>query len=344
VIDTYLKQLLQNASTDRRSSWAIVRNGAVAEFSVIPGELTQRVFDHDTKTLIAITERGILEVKMSDSLIAVVTENASYKCSPWSQNIYLCVPKKESELPVRNTLTQIGEYKKNNISGIIWDLGIGYRDFQAKIIVNNDDLQYHLKQKEGQSIIDDPKFLEVIVEYSPYRLFDSKFASILVKQKIAPNKDEVDGPHTHLLPDIILGKIIFPNPINEELSSQIQVDPIGGAIDGNGNYKEWLGFEKDDFQQLLKKYGDKIGFEEKITFKNMLTDLLRKDDIASIVNMYDKLSKQDIIRIILAQIVCDNGYESMYRKRGLEVLEKLNAINFPILKSWAMKFAPEIIK
>lgn len=60
--------------------------------------------------------------------------------------------------------------------------------------------------------------------------------------------------------------------------------------------------------------------------------------------MYDKLSKQDIIRIILAQIVCYKGYESVYRKRGLEILEKLNAINFPILKSWAMKFASEIIK
>ena len=64
MIDRSLNQLLQNFSTDTRSSWAIVRNGAVAEFSVIHGELTQREYDHDTKTLIATTERGTLEFKM----------------------------------------------------------------------------------------------------------------------------------------------------------------------------------------------------------------------------------------------------------------------------------------
>lgn len=343
VIDSSLSQLLQNVSTDSRSSWAIVRNGAVAEFSVIHGEHVQREFDYDTKTLIATTERGILELKMSDILVAVVTENASYQCSPWSQNIYLCVPKKESDLPIRNKLTQVGEYRKNDINGIIWDLGIGYRDFQAKIIVKNDNLQYHLKQKEGENIIDDSKFLKLIVEYSPYRLFNSKFASILVKQRIATNKDEVDGPHTHLLPNIIQDKVNFHNPIDEELSSQIQVDPFGGAVDSNGNYKEWAGFEKDHFQQFLKMYGDKTSFDEKIKLKNILSDLLRKDDITSIVNMYDKLDNQDIIRIILAQIVCNKEYQTEYRKRALIVLEKLNAINFPISKSWAMNISPDFI-
>lgn len=343
MIDSSLKHLLQNVSTDSRSSWAIVRNGAIAEFSVTHGELVQREFDYDTKTLIATTERGTLEFKMSDILIAVVTENASYQCSLGSRNIYLCVPKKKSELPMRNKLTQVGEYRKNNINGIIWDLGIGYRDFQAKIIVTNDNLQYHLKQKEGENIIDDSKFLKLIVEYSPYRLFNSKFASILVKQRIATYKDEVDGPHTHLLPNIILDKINFPNPIDEELSSQLQVDPFGGAVDSNGNYKEWAGFEKDDFQQLLKIHGEKTSFDEKITFKNMLYDLLIKDDVTSIVNMYEKLDNQDNIRIILAQIVCNKEYQTVYRRRALNALEKLNAINFPISKSWAMNISPDII-
>jgi hypothetical protein len=251
---------------------------------------------------------------------------------------------KESELPMRNKLLRLGEYRKEDVNGIIWDLGIGHRDFQAKIIVNKDSLHYHLKQKEGKNIIDDSKLLRTIVEFSPYRLFNTKFASILVKQRIATNQDEVDGPHTHLLPHIILDKINFPNPVDEGLSSQIQVDPFGGAIDGGGKYKEWNGFEKDEFQQLLKIYGDNIHFEEKITLKNMLSDLLRKNDIISIIDMYDKLNKQDNIRIILAQIICDNECEIEYRKRGLKALEKVNAINFPISKSWAMNKSPEIIE
>jgi len=133
MIEDSVRHLLQDASINKRSSWAIVRNGTVAEFSVTEGDVIHKEFNYDTDTLTVETNRALLEIQINDSLTAVVAENANYRCSPWSQNIYLCIPKKDSELPTRNKLTQIGEYSRNEMNGIVWDLGIGYSDFQQKL-------------------------------------------------------------------------------------------------------------------------------------------------------------------------------------------------------------------
>jgi hypothetical protein len=37
----------------------------------------------------------------------------------------------------------------------------------------------------------------------------------MVKQKIPLQTEEIDGPHTHLLPQIILHQVHFPIPVND---------------------------------------------------------------------------------------------------------------------------------
>ena len=56
-----------------------------------------------------------------------------------------------------------------------------------------------MKKKEGEYIIDHLEFLKEIVKSSPQRLLRTKFASILVKQKIPTRGEDINGPHTHLL-------------------------------------------------------------------------------------------------------------------------------------------------
>jgi hypothetical protein len=220
---------------------------------------------------------------------------------------------------------------------------MGYSDFQSKIIVSDENLHHYLKQKEGQYIVDNPTVLEKIIEVSPFRFFSSKYASIIVKQKISTMNDTVDGPHTHLLPNIILKGIDFPIPINDDHSPQIQVDPFGGVVDGNGNYNEWAGFEIDDFQKLLMAYGSKNICEEKKYTKKIIKGFLEKEDFQSIVELYSDTKKQDLIRIILSQLVCDKTYNKELRRRGILILERSKAINFQVLKNWALKISPEII-
>jgi hypothetical protein len=345
MIDSGVKQVIINASLSKRSSWAIIRNGAVAEFSITDSDINtvHQYYDNDTNILTVETPKAILELEMNKKLNAIIAENANFRCSPWSQNIYLCIAKKDSEIPTRNKLTCIGEWKKKNMNGVVWDLGIGYGDFQAKIIVTNENLQSYLKQKEGEYIVDDSKFLKTIVEFSPARMFSTKFASIIVKQKIPTRRDEIDGPHTHLLPHIILNRTNFPIPIGDDMSSQIQVDPFGAVIDGNGKYNEWMGFEKDEFQVLMKQFGRKIVYKNKILTRDLLCNYLEINDFQSISKMYNEGDKPDDIRIILAQIVCDKNYSQEIRKKGILALEKIRAINVPVLKSWIKQISPELV-
>jgi hypothetical protein len=164
----------------------------------------------------------------------------------------------------------------------------------------------------------------------------------MVKQKIPLQTQEIDGPHTHLLPQIILHKVHFPIPVNDNLCIQIQVDPFGPTIDGNGNYLDWLGMEDDKFQSLLINYGESRDVKTKSKTKNIIYNLLRKDDLDSIVVIYKTDAMKDLIRVILAQFVCDKNYDRNLR-RGLNTLEKIKAINFYVLKKWVINNSPELL-
>ncbi|MDN5846462.1 MAG: hypothetical protein L0H53_09335 [Candidatus Nitrosocosmicus sp.] len=146
------------SSINNKSHWAIVRNGAVAEFSITDTDKPEQSYDHHRNILTVRTNKAILQLELNEKIIPVVAENANYRCSPWSQNIYLCIPKKDSNIPSNKRLTHVGNWDKFNIRGELWDLGIGYNDFQANIIVKDNALYGYLKQKEGNYIIDDSEF------------------------------------------------------------------------------------------------------------------------------------------------------------------------------------------
>lgn len=47
----------------------------------------------------------------------------------------------------------------------------------------------------------------------------------------------------------------------------------------------------------------------KLKTKNIIYNLLRKDDLDSIAAIYKTDAMKDLIRVILAQIVCDKNYD-----------------------------------
>lgn len=83
-----------------------------------------------------------------------------------------------------NVLTHVSDWRERSTDGKLWDLGLGYESFDACIIVNNPELHQLLKKKEGNYIIDDSECIKEIKKFSPVRLFRTKYASIMVKQKI----------------------------------------------------------------------------------------------------------------------------------------------------------------
>ncbi|MGA9150235.1 MAG: hypothetical protein WBZ36_06640 [Candidatus Nitrosopolaris sp.] len=152
--------------------------------SIANADEPKQYFDQETNHLIVETERATLKLNLDEKLVLVVAENASYRCSPWSQSVYLCTPKSESRMSGTNVLTHLSDGEERDKDGKLWDLGLGYEGFEACIIVNDIKLHQFLKKREGNYIIDDSECIREIKKFSPVRLFRTKFASIMVKQKI----------------------------------------------------------------------------------------------------------------------------------------------------------------
>ena len=336
-----IKNLILESATKTNSSYAIVRDGVVAEFSIVPGDNPIKTFENNVLRI--DTHRATLSIKFDESVSAIIAESGAHGCSPWTQNIYLCISKQNAKMSARNVLTHLGLYDYEPDKGELWDLGVGNETLDACIISKDNETNNLLKQKEGQYIIDDPQFLGELIKHSPTRLFKSKFAYIIVRQKIPlEDEDEIEGPHTHLLPPIIKSGKHFGVPIPDDLIPIIQTDPFGSVIDGNGDFYKWNGFEKDEFQAFLRKYGDQNYVLLKQELKQKIIDSLKNNNQYFISKEYSDILKQDLIRITLAQIVCDEKIESEIRRKAFRVLEELNPVNLRGLKQWVKHIAPEI--
>lgn len=223
------------------------------------------------------------------------------------------------------------------------DLGLGYDTFDACIIITDVCLHQLLNRKEGNYIIDDHECLNEIIKFSPIRLFKTKYASIMVNQKIPTKSEKINGPHTHLLLQIILHNVNFHMPISDDVCLQIQVDSFGSVIDGDGGYLDWQGFENDKFQFLLKEYGDYVYMENKFSMRNIVSCHLKNNDLESIADISLNPSMKDLLKIVLAQIVCDVAYDPNLRSGGIVALEKIKAINLHVLKNWVTNKSPELL-
>lgn len=340
MISQEIKKLLVESSGKTKSSWAIVRDGVVAEFSIVQGDKLTKTFQNDV--LRVDTQRATLSINFDDSLEAITSESGAHGCSPWTQNIYLCVKKEEAKMAARTKLTYLGKFDSHDIQGNLWDLGVGNDTLDACVIAKNESVNELLKQNESQYVIDKSEFLQELVHHSPPRLFQTNFASILVKQKITTTEEEIEGPHTHLLPPIIKSKKHFEVPVPNDMIPIIQVDPFGSVIDGNGEFYKWHGFENDEFQNFMKKHGNQEYVTLKNEMKKKIIDCLRNNDRTTLGSDYADKSRQDLIRVILAQVVCDHKLEMHVRKEAFSLLENLKTINLKGLKQWVQQIAPEI--
>ncbi len=327
--------IIIKASTDRKASWAIVRDGAVAEFSIADDEVR---FEFENNILKVETARADLKLNLDKDLEVVVAESAYHQCTPWIQNIYLCLPYQKAKMETNAAITLLGDWDNDST---IWDLGLGYDTFQACIIVNDKDLEDMLNDNEGKALLDSPKLVDMIIHHSPARLFRTKLAEILVRQKISTSEKTVSGPHTHLLTHILKNKIHFPVPVPDHLSTIIQFDPFGSIIDANGKFQKWLGPENDPFQSLLKKYGNKEYLELKQGLKEKVISSLQNSD-TQIIDMYADPNMQDVLRILLAQVVCDDSLAISIRKSALTILETLKTPNLRGLKEWILQACSEL--
>jgi hypothetical protein len=182
------------------TGWAVGTVGAIAEFMRAPADDAEC----DCATSV-ITGRGALRIAvMPETRIVRFTHNASgLRC------IALCLPEARARLNGRTTLTELGRdedaLRHGDRDGILFDLGICSPFFDFCIRTADAAAVRHLRGQAGMPLFtDDLAPLAEIAAMQPHRIVCSRLARIEVYQPIAaPEGTTPDGPHTHLLPQLL---------------------------------------------------------------------------------------------------------------------------------------------
>ena len=182
------------------TGWAVGMVGAVAEFMRVPADDAES----DCATSV-VTGRGALRIAVTpDTRIVRFTHDASsLGC------IALCLPEARARLNGRATLTALGRdenaLRHGDRDAFLFDLGICSPFFDFCIRTADAAAARRLREQAGTPLFTAGRaLLTEIAAMQPHRIVCSKLARIEVYQPIAaPEGTTPDGPHTHLLPEML---------------------------------------------------------------------------------------------------------------------------------------------
>lgn len=202
---------LTSAARDPAVGWSVGTFGALAEFSVGPGETPD--IDVSGGIVRIASDRGALRFDIPADASLIAYEGLSKMPAYWSQGLSLCLPADRAALSGsasgRTGLSVIGPdrdaVRDSDRQSVLVDLGIGSPHIEACVRIGDAALLETIRPGIGKSLFTDGhRTAELLYRASPHRVFRSCAARIEVYGPI-PHSDDAtpDGPHTHLLPDLL---------------------------------------------------------------------------------------------------------------------------------------------
>lgn len=195
-ISALVARELRLAST----SWSIGVLGAVAEFF----RREEEPFDTDGATR-AVTARGAIRIAVNGATQAVACGITGAEPS----SIALCLPATDCIMHARGIVTEAGPdrdaVRACDVEATLFDLGLGSPYFDFYIRTADPAAVGCLRRGIGMPLFDARhNLLREILAINPHRVFASKLGRIEVYQRIAgPGEVTPEGPHTHLLPELL---------------------------------------------------------------------------------------------------------------------------------------------
>jgi hypothetical protein len=182
------------------TGWAVGMVGAVAEFMRAPADDARS----DCATSV-VTGKGALRIEVTPDtrIVRFASEASGLGC------IALCLPEARARLNGRGTLTGLGRdagaLRHGDRDAFLFDLGIRSPFFDFCIRTGDAAAVRHLSERAGTPLFSDGlTLLTEIAAMQPHRIVCSRLARIEVYQPIAAADGTTpDGPHTHLLPDLL---------------------------------------------------------------------------------------------------------------------------------------------
>lgn len=261
-----------------------------------------------------VSPRGALRFSPEhDEARLFAGESLGHNAQGWSQWIALCLPEEHSALRGRETIFELGPdrdaLQTESRQATLFDLGIGGRFFQLCVRTASLDLIAQLRAAANSKLLDDSSLLRSLAASSPDRVFESRLARIEVAQPIAsPGGNSPDGPHTHLLPNLLTRPAANPHGVPAGWITQIIAYPTNPLQDERGREKAFDIEAYREFQRRLEEFGDP-GHQ---LVKRTVMAAVRCGALPHTIDV--DAERRESLRIALRQLHCLDG-ESEHLRR-----------------------------
>jgi len=252
-----IEALLAEHLAQPTSSWSVGEFGVLAEFHHAgPGPA-------QGEGLAAATEGGAIRVRPSAQVRPLAYETPSPNPRLWNHGIAFCLPESLATMDRRNGVTELGPdhdaMSADAREDLLFDLGLGRRSVNFCVRTSDRALVELLRRAQGRSVFGDPRLVAAIVVAAPARVVESRIARIEISNPIPPPGGvSPDGPHTHLMPELIRrGRTHDANiPVPAGYLPCLTLYPAHPARDAEGRERAFDAAMHAAYQRLLERFGD----------------------------------------------------------------------------------------
>ena len=248
-------ELVTRRLCDPATSWAIGTFGAIAEFHLAVDEPVA-LSEHT-----AITPRGGIGLRLPESVRVVAWERPTAGVA-WTQGVALCLSSLEGAMSGRTVVTELGTdgdaLRPEDREAVLFDLGIGAPHCDVCVRVDDRAMLRALRAAEGRPIAETGLIAE-LAAMSPTRVFISRLGRLEVRTPIPhPDGTTPDGPHTHVLPDLLKHKRTHAAtvPLPEGMVPSAEMFLPSAIHDAHGQRAPFDAARHETFQALLAAHGD----------------------------------------------------------------------------------------
>ena len=292
-----LEGLLHNPQV----AWSLGRPGALAEFSWDEDESIVR------GTLSIGTSRGALRIAANHPSVRLFAgEGLAHGGTGWSQWLSLCLPTTESALRGRGAIAEVGPdsaaLDPGSLHALLFDLGLGGPYYQLGVRTESNAVIAGLRGAIGQPLLAADELVHLLMVSSPARVFESRLARIEVAQPIAPvNGRSPEGPHTHILPELLRGDGTDSREAPVGWAAQIVAYPPHPLRDVHGRSRTFDVDAHRAFQGLLTTFGE----PEHCALKRAVADAVRSGRFPQTLAAHSE--RRESVRVALRQLRCLEG-------------------------------------
>lgn len=262
-----VETLLSTHLPDATSSWSVGEFGVLAEFHHTQLGSTASGLTAGAATVsvpfTVTTSGGTMRVSPRAGVLILAYETPSPNPRLWNHGIAFCLPEGEARMDSRTGVTELGPDTdaifESSRKALLFDLGLGRRSVNFCVRTADPALIDLLRGASGASVFEQPGLAAAIVSAAPTRVVESRMARVEITNPIpAPGGVSPDGPHTHLMPELIRRRRTHDAniPVPAGYLPCLTLYPSHPARDAEGRERPFDAALHAAYQRLLERYGD----------------------------------------------------------------------------------------